>query len=161
PRWRGRFALANPHFGTMSFHAAALFVKWGDAKATEFFRQLKDNGAVIAAGNADVKDRVADGRVDIGLMDEDDAVVAVRDKKPVAIAILDQEGSNPLGTPLMPNVAMLIEGAPHPDAGKQFIDFLVSAETERMLADSDAAQYPLHADVPGPKLLPPLADIRV
>src|SRR5262249_52939788 len=37
PRWKGRFAFANPHFGTMSFHAAALFAKWGDARATSFF----------------------------------------------------------------------------------------------------------------------------
>src|SRR3954471_15714275 len=36
-RWKGRFAFANPHFGTMSFHAAALFTKWGDARATTFF----------------------------------------------------------------------------------------------------------------------------
>src|SRR5436190_16915220 len=60
PRWKGRFAFANPHFGTMSFHAAALFAKWGDDRATTFFEALKSNGAVIAAGNSDVKDRVAD-----------------------------------------------------------------------------------------------------
>src|SRR5436190_4706251 len=54
--WKGRFAFANPHFGTMSFHAAALFAKWGDAQSTTFFEMLKSNGAVIAAGNSDVKD---------------------------------------------------------------------------------------------------------
>jgi iron(III) transport system substrate-binding protein len=107
-RWKGRLAVANPHFGTMSFHAAALFVKWGDARASDFLQRLKDNGAVIAAGNSDVKDRVADGRVDVGILDEDDAVVSVREKKRVAILIPDQEGSDPLGTPLMPNVAALV-----------------------------------------------------
>jgi iron(III) transport system substrate-binding protein len=160
PRWKGRVAVANPHFGTMSFHAAALFVKWGDARATEFFRRLHDNGVVIAAGNSDVKDRVSDGRVDVGLMDEDDAVVAVREKKPVAIAILDQEGADALGTPLMPNVAVLVQGAPHADAGKRFIEFLVSAHAEKTLAESDAAQYPLHPGVAGPALLPSLDRIR-
>jgi iron(III) transport system substrate-binding protein len=160
-RWKGRFAIANPHFGTMSFHAAALFVKWGDAKASAFLRQLKDNGAVIAAGNSDVKDRVADGRVDVGIMDEDDAVVAVRDKKPVAIAIPDQDGPDALGTPLMPNVALLVQGAPHPEQAQRFIDFLVSDDAEKILADSDAAQYPLHSGAAGPKLLPPLSEIRV
>jgi len=159
-RWKGRFAIANPHFGTMSFQAAALFVKWGDDKASDFLRQLKGNGAVIAAGNSDVKDRVADGRVDVGILDEDDAMVAVREKKPVAIAIPDQEGSDPLGTPLMPNVALLIQGAPHVEQAQRFIDFLVSADAEKILAESDAAQYPLHAGVTGPKQLPPLASIR-
>lgn len=161
PRWKGRFAIANPHFGTMSFQAAALFAKWGDAKATDFLRLLKDNGAVIAAGNSDVKDRVADGRVDVGILDEDDAVVAIRENKPVAIAIPDQDGSDALGTPLMPNVALLVQGAPHIGQGQRFIDFLVSADAEKILAESDAAQYPLHAGVAGPNLLPPLATIRV
>lgn len=161
PRWKGRFAVANPHFGTMSFQAAALFVKWGNARASDFLRQLKDNGAVIAAGNSDVKDRVADGRVDVGILDEDDAVVAVREKKPVAITIPDQDGPDALGTPLMPNVALLIAGAPHVEQGQRFIDFLVSADAEKILRDSDAAQFPLHPDIEGPKLLPSLGKIRV
>jgi iron(III) transport system substrate-binding protein len=161
PRWKGRFAIANPHFGTMSFHAAALFAKWGDSRATKFFESLKANGAVIAAGNSDVKDRVSDGRVDLGLMDEDDAVVALRDKKPVALIVPDQEGAGALGTPLMPNAALLIRGAPHPDEARNFIDFLTSAEAEQMLANSAAAQYPLHAGTKGPDLLPPLDGLRV
>src|SRR5262245_51971278 len=130
PRWKGRFAIANPHFGTTSFHVAALFAKWGDPEATRFLEALKANGAVIAAGNADVKDRVSDGRVAVGILDEDDAFVALRDGKPVALAILDQEGADALGTPLMPNAALLVQGAPHPDEGKKFIDFLVSVEAE-------------------------------
>jgi len=160
-RWKGRFAFANPHFGTMSFHAAALFAKWGDARATTFFEMLKSNGAVIAAGNSDVKDRVADGRVDVGILDEDDAIVAIREKKPVALLILDQDGPEALGTPLMPNASLLIHGAPRGDEARRFIDFLTSAEAEQILAKSDAAQYPLHPGVEGPSLLPPLDQIRV
>ena len=145
----------------MSFHAASLFVKWGDAKASDFLQRLKDNDAVIAAGNSDVKDRVADGRVAVGILDEDDAVVALREKKPVAMVIPDQEGPDALGTLLMPNVALLVQGAPHADEARRFIEFLVSAEAEKILAESDAAQYPLHPGVPGPALLPPLETIRV
>src|SRR6266498_4740157 len=128
PAWKGRFAIPNPHFGTMSFHAAALFVKWGEGKATEFFRALKENGAVIAAGNSDVKDRVSDGRVAAGLVDEDDGIVALREKKPVAIVIPDQEGTDALGTPVMPNTAMVVKAAPHPAEAQRFLDFLLSAE---------------------------------
>jgi iron(III) transport system substrate-binding protein len=160
PAWRGRFAIPNPHFGTMSFQAAALFVKWGEGRATEFFRALKENGAVIAAGNSDVKDRVSDGRVAAGIVDEDDAVVALREKKPVAIVIPDQQGADALGTPVMPNTAMEVRGAPHPEEARRFLDFLLSAEAESILARSDAAQFPLHPGVPGPPALPPLEKIR-
>jgi iron(III) transport system substrate-binding protein len=160
PRWKGRFAIANPHFGTTSFQITALFVKWGDARAKAFLESLKANGATIAAGNADVKDRVADGRVAVGILDEDDAIVALREKKPVALVVPDQEGPTALGTPLMPNAALLVRGAPHPDEARRFIDFLVSAEAEQILAASDAAQYPLHPGSVGPALMPPFESIR-
>lgn len=159
PAWRGRVAFANPHFGTMSFHAAALFVALGDAKAMELFRALKENGVVVAAGNADVKDRVSDGRVAAGFVDEDDAIVAVRERKPVAIALLDQADGG-LGTPVMPNTAMLVAGAPHAEEARRFLEFLLSPEAEAILAKSDAAQYPLHPGVTGPAALPPLEKVR-
>jgi iron(III) transport system substrate-binding protein len=161
PRWKGQFAIANPHFGTTSFQMAALFVKWGDETAAGFLQGLKSNGAVLAAGNSDVKDRVADGRVAFGVLDEDDAVVALREKKPVALVIPDQDGPDALGTMLMPNAALLIRGAPHGDEARRFIDFLTSAEAEQILAASDAAQYPLHPGVKGPALLPPLESLRI
>ncbi len=160
PAWRARFAIPNPHFGTMSYHVAALFVRWGDARAIDFLRALRSNGAVIAAGNADVKDRVSSGQVAAGIVDEDDAIVAVREKQPVAIVVPDQDGPDALGTPVMPNVAMLIRGAPHPGEARSFVDFLVSAEAERILAASAAAQFPLHGGVAGPSELPPLDRIR-
>ena len=70
PRWKGRFAIANPHFGTTSFQIAALSEQWGDTSATEFLQRLKANGAVIATGNADVKDRVSDGRrIAVGILE--------------------------------------------------------------------------------------------
>lgn len=160
PEWKGRFALPNPHFGTMSFHSAALFLRWGSDRATAFFRTLKENGAVLAAGNADVTARVGDGKVDAGMVDEDDAIVAIREKKPVALVIPDQEEGG-LGTPVMPNTAMLIAGAPHPEEARRFLDFLVSSEAEKILAESSASQIPLHPGVPGPMALPPLEKIRV
>lgn len=160
PRWKGRFAIANPHFGTTSFNLSALFAKWGDERASMFLEKLKANGAVLAAGNADVKDRVSDGRVDAGILDEDDAIVAIREKKPVKLVIPDQEGPDALGTPLMPNAALLVRGAPHAAEGRRFIDFLVSDEAEQILAASDAAQYPLHPGLKGPATLPPLDSIR-
>ena len=77
----------------MSFHAAALFAKWNDTKATAFLESLKSNGAVIAAGNSDVKDRVSDGRVDVGILDEDDAAGALRAN--AALLIHGARGAKP------------------------------------------------------------------
>jgi iron(III) transport system substrate-binding protein len=39
----------------------------------------------------------------------------------------------------------LIKNCPHPEAGRNLVDFLVSAEVERMLAESDSGNIPVRA----------------
>src|SRR5262245_9013680 len=43
PKWRGQVAIADPRFGSTSFHAAALYAMAGDEKMDDFFRRLKAN----------------------------------------------------------------------------------------------------------------------
>ena len=47
PKWKGQVAIADPRFGSTSFHVAALYAELGDDKADEFFRNLKANGVKI------------------------------------------------------------------------------------------------------------------
>lgn len=157
PKWKGQVAIADPRFGSTSFHVAALYAELGDEKADEFFRKLKANGVKIVPGNSVVRDLVVKGEVKMGLTDTDDVNVALEDKQPVAMALPDREG---MGAPLMPNMVSLIAGAPHAEAGKRLIDYLLSPEVERMLAQSEAVQIPLHAGVEGPKNIPPLNSFK-
>ena len=61
-----------------------------------------------------------------------------------------------LGVPVMLNMVSLIANAPHPDEGRRLIDYLLSSDVERQLAQSEAVQVPLHAGVQGPKNIPPI-----
>jgi iron(III) transport system substrate-binding protein len=156
-KWRDQVAIADPRFGTTSFHVAAIYTVVGDQKADDFFQKLKTNGVKIVDGNSVVRDMVARGEVKVGLTDTDDANVAIKDKLPVAMVFLDREG---LGVPVMPNMVSLIAGGPHTEEGKKLIDYLLSAESERMLAESDAVQIPLRPGVPPPPNLPALESIK-
>jgi iron(III) transport system substrate-binding protein len=149
PKWRGKACIANPLFGTTSFHATALFAKWGDGRAERFFRDLKANGVQILDSNGAVKDQVSAGLIPWGVTDTDDANVAIQDGKPVRMVYPDQEEGG-MGTPLMPNTVSLIKGAPHPEAGKQLADYLLSPEVEAMLAKSASMNLPLHPGVETP-----------
>jgi iron(III) transport system substrate-binding protein len=151
PRWRGQVAMADPRFGSTSFHVAALYAVAGDEKMDDFFRRLKANGVLIVEGNSVVRDLVARGEVAVGLTDTDDVNVAIEDRQPVGMVLPDRTG---LGVPVMPNMVSLVAGAPHADEGRRLIDFLLSADVERQLAQSEAVQIPLHAGVPGPKDIP-------
>jgi iron(III) transport system substrate-binding protein len=151
PKWRGQVAIADPRFGSTSFHVAALYAMAGDEKMDEFFRRLKANGVRVVDGNSVVRDLVARGEVKVGLTDTDDVNVAIEDGQPIAMVLPDADG---LGVPVMPNMVSFIANAPHPDEGKRLIDYLLSADVERQLAQSEAVQIPLHAGVHGPKNIP-------
>ncbi len=157
PKWKGQVAIADPRFGTTSFHVAALYAELGDERADEFFRKLKANGVKIVSANSVVRDMVARGEVKVGLTDTDDVNVALEDKQPVAMVFPDRDG---MGVPVMPNMVSLIAGAQRTEAGKKLIDFLVSPEVERMLAQSEAVQIPLHEGVEPPKNMPSISSIK-
>jgi iron(III) transport system substrate-binding protein len=151
PKWRGQVAMADPRFGSTSFHVAALYAIAGDQKMDDFFRRLKENGVRVVDGNSVVRDLVVRGDVKVGLTDTDDVNVALEDGQPIAMVLPDKDG---LGVPVMPNMVSLIANAPHADEGRRLIDYLLSADVERQLAQSEAVQVPLHAGVPGPKNIP-------
>ncbi len=155
--FRGRACIANPLFGTTSMHAAALFQVLGQEKAKKFFEDFSRNGGKILSSNGDVKNSVARGDCLLGLTDSDDVNVAVSEGKPVGFVLPDQSG---MGTLLIPNCAVLIKGAPHPDQARKFIDFLLSPETEKMLAKSKAAQIPLRPKIKGPEVFPGIEEIK-
>jgi iron(III) transport system substrate-binding protein len=151
PKWKGQVVMADPRFGSTSFHVAALYALAGDEKMDDFFRRLKANGVRIVDGNSVVRDLVARGDAKVGLTDTDDVNVAVENGQPIAMVLPDRNG---LGVPVMPNMVSLIANAPHGEEGRKLIDYLLSADVERQLAQSEAVQIPLHAGVRGPKNIP-------
>ncbi len=157
PKWKGKVTISDPRFGTMSFHAAALFILLGDEKATKFFQDLRQNEVRVSPSNSDVRRLVENGEMAMGLTDTDDANTSILSGKPVAFVYPDEQG---MGTPFMPNMVSLIAGGPNPENGKRLIDFLLSPEAEEMLARSEAVQIPLHPSVSLPKNVPSLSSLK-
>jgi iron(III) transport system substrate-binding protein len=151
PKWAGRVGIANPLFGTTSFHIAALFETIGDEETLAWLDGLKANGVKILTSNGEVKRQVASGQVSVGLSDSDDASEAIADGQPIRAVLLDQDMSSgdALGSLVMPNTVSLIRGGPNPERAKQVIDFLLSGEAMTMLAES-CAQAPLRPGVAAP-----------
>lgn len=156
PEYKGRFAIANPLFGTTTFQIAAIFSSLGDEKAKQFLDSLKQNQVVIATSNGDVKKRVVSGEVACGLTDTDDAFEALREGANIGIIFLDQQ--NGFGSLIMPNTICLIRNSPNRKNAQKLADFLLSRETEAKLAVS-CAQMPLHNGVEVPDNLLTLDNI--
>ena len=155
-KYKAKFAIANPLFGTTTFHISALFTVFGNEKATQLMNNLKANKVIIATSNGDVKNRVVKGELVCGLTDTDDAYEAIKEGANIGIVFLDQEG---IGSLIMPNTVNLIKGSKNQENGKKLIDYLLSKETEAKLAKS-CAQIPLHKGVETPKDIPSLDNIK-
>ena len=154
-QYKAQVAIANPLFGTTTFHIAALFSAIGEKNAKQFLEDLKNNDVLIATSNGDVKKRVVQGEIACGLTDTDDASEAIKEGANVGMIFLDQQG---IGSLIMPNTVNLIKNAHNPENAKKLIDYLLSRETEAALAKS-CAQMPLHKGVETPENIPSLDNI--
>ena len=143
PKFRGQGAIAEPYYGTTFTHVGVLRQRWGDEKLKRWLNELADNACAIAPGNGAVRDLVASGERSFGLTDTDDANNALLEHKPVKIVIPDAAD----GAILIPNTVALIQNAPHSTEAKALIDYLLSAEVERSLAEMPGAQIPLGTDL--------------
>ncbi len=159
PKWKGKCVIANPLFGTTTTEIAALFTLWGKEKTMDFLEKMKENKVLISTSNGESADLVAQGDYTFSLVDSDDAVNRIKQGKGVEIVYPDQKEGE-IGTLILPNAVILIKGAPHKKEGEKLIDFLLSPETEQMLAKEDCAQIPLHKGVNPPSQLKEISKIK-
>jgi iron(III) transport system substrate-binding protein len=155
-RWKGKGAIANPLFGTTTMHVAALFTLWGEPAARAFLDALKANEVRIASSNGEVKRLVVAGEVAFGLTDTDDANEAGKEGADVGVVFPDADA---LGTLVIPTAVVLMARAPHADAGRRLVDYLLSREAEQRMAES-AAHMPLRASVATPSGVRRITEIR-
>ena len=154
--YKANVAIANPLFGTTTFHIAALFAVLGNKKAKDFMKALKQNKVVVATSNGDVKKRVINGEVFCGITDTDDAFEAKKESEEVDYVFLDRQ--NGFGTLIIPNTLCLIKNSPNTENAEKLADYLLSAEVETLLAEL-CAQMPLHKGVVIPDNVPALDNI--
>jgi iron(III) transport system substrate-binding protein len=155
PRWRGKLVMAKPQFGTTATHAACLFAALGDERAKAFYRELKSNDIHFAPGNKQVAEWVAQGRTPtgqpaaVGMTDTDDAIDEVKAGRAVAIIFPDRDAdpASPWGTLFIPNTLCIPRGCPNLAAARKLVDYLLSADVEKRLAEGPSAQLPLNPQV--------------
>jgi iron(III) transport system substrate-binding protein len=153
---KGKVAIAYPLFGTTSTHFLDLMRLERTFRAEPnvelLLQKIFANKPVICNGNSDVVKKVAAGEAYLGFTDSDDVFSAkkrglnveyfypqtVEYKQTIKNSLPDI-----LGTLLIPNTVGLIHSAPHKSEAQQFIDFLLSEETEIILAKGVSQQIPL------------------
>ncbi len=135
-----RVAIAVPLFGTTLTHYSVLAETMGLEELKAWHSGLHQRGIREVRGNGAVKDLVAAGSCDFGFTDTDDAFAAIDAGAPVdMLPVRTPE----LKTICIPNTVAIVKGARHRDEAERFVRFLLSASTERKLAESASRQVPL------------------
>jgi iron(III) transport system substrate-binding protein len=140
PAFAERTAIANPLFGTTRGHVAAMFALWSESEGKIFLTKLREGGVQLADGNSATVRAVIAGRAEFALTDTDDVWVAQRSGASLDLVYPDMGDG---GTLMIPCSVAMIKGRPDNEAARKLVDFLVSAEVERLLAESDSRNVPV------------------
>jgi ABC-type Fe3+ transport system substrate-binding protein len=149
PRWKGKMVW-NPKSMTGAWGFIATVIKgMGEDEGLAYLRALGRQQIVpLPIAIRAVLDRVIAGEYSIGLeMNNTHAAISAAQGAPVAWVPL-----NPVSETLQ--IAGIAKGAPHPNAGRLFLDFIVSRAGQKVFREAD--YLPMHPaiDAKIPELKP-------
>jgi ABC-type Fe3+ transport system substrate-binding protein len=140
PRWKGKMVW-NPKSMTGAWGFIATVIKgMGEEQGMTYLRKLAKQDIVpLPIAIRAVLDRVIAGEYAIGLeMNNTHAAISAAQGAPVQWVPL-----NPVSETIQ--AAGITKGAPHPNAARLFIDFMVSRAGQEIFRDND--YLPMHPDI--------------
>ncbi|HLX89546.1 MAG TPA: extracellular solute-binding protein, partial [Acidimicrobiales bacterium] len=159
PRWKGKVAVAPTDSDFVPLVGAVL-ATYGKAQALAWLQGLKANASVFQ---------------------DDEAVVAAVNRGQAAVGLVNQyywyrlrleEGAAAMHSRLwlfphrdvgsIENIsgAAVLASSSHKTSARKFVDFLVSARAQRILADGDDFEYPARPGIDPNPALPALAKVN-
>ena len=157
PEWQGRVGW-GPATSSLQEYVTALRIRYGDETAREWLEGLVANGAVDYPNNVAIRDAIANGEIDVGLIDHyyvAQAIAAEGEDYPVRV-YFPPEG---LGSLILTTDVGVLESSDRKDEAFDFVRSLLSPESQSYFTSS-SKEYPLAKGAePDPSLKVPLEDI--
>lgn len=131
PRWHGKLASTRADQSGSAFQElATVLVAHGDSDAGwELYGKILANFAYVDS-TGEVARVVNDGELPVGITLEDNALDYLHGGGPVAIVYPKD------GTSVIPDGMAMIKGAPHPQEGQRFIDWMLGPEAQAYVVKS-------------------------
>lgn len=134
----GGVAVPDPGFAGSAFAALAYFAQT-DGYGLDFYRQLKDAGAVQVQAPGDVVNGVAEGQYAAGITLSRSASTAIADGSPLDL-IWPASGAIAIYSPIA-----VISESDSVDLAKDFVDFTLGLDAQRAIAGT--GWQPVRSDV--------------
>jgi len=140
PIYRGNIVHTLPYAsGTMHETIEILMQAFGEKEAWRYLRLLAANLARFSTGSTDTTQLVARGEIPIGVAQPQmNAMAARKDGFPVRDLL-------PEKTILVPEAVALLKGAPNPEIGKIFLDWLFSMDGQKYVLEG--RYFPARTDI--------------
>jgi iron(III) transport system substrate-binding protein len=153
-KWRGRIAFAgSDRSGSALQQMMQIIHNFGEEEGWRLFEAMLPNFVITGSSGA-VPRGVAQGEYAIGLTLEDFAQRFVTGGSPVRI-VYPREGIT-----LAADAMALVTGGPNAEGGRALIDFIASAEAQRLIVER-FGRRPIRGDVDAPAGLPAAATLPV
>jgi iron(III) transport system substrate-binding protein len=159
PKWKGRVGW-SPASSSMQEYVTALRAKYGDERTKQWLEEMVDNGAVSFPDNVTIRDAVAKGEIDVGLINHyyvAQAIAEAGDDYPVGVYF----PPGGLGSLMLLTSVGVLESSDRKPEALAFVRSLLAPKSQAFFTSS-SKEYPLARGVrPDPSLSVPIAKIPV
>ncbi|MGH2848931.1 MAG: extracellular solute-binding protein [Thermoleophilaceae bacterium] len=154
-RFEGQISSARADSSGSAYIQLATILKiYGtDEAGWDKYAEIFDNFALSESSGA-VPRFVNDAEATVGITLEDNAYLYVKGGGPVAIVYPED------GTSALADGMALVKGAPNPEAGKAFLDWALSRETQELVVQ-ELGRRPIRTDVEPSGDLTPMSEIEL
>jgi iron(III) transport system substrate-binding protein len=159
PKWKDRVGW-SPASSSMQEYVTALRAKYGDERTKQWLEEMVDNGAVAFPDNVTIRDAIAKGEIDVGLINHYYVAQAIAEEGPgYPVAVYFPPGG--LGSLMLLTSVGVLESSDRKPEAFAFVRSLLAAKSQAFFTSS-SKEYPLAKGVePDPSLSVPIAKIPV
>lgn len=157
PRWRDRVGW-SPASSSMQEYVTALRARYGDERTREWLEAMVANGAVDYPNNVTIRDAIAAGEIDVGLINHYYVAQAVAaEGRDYPVGVYFPPGG--LGSLLLLTTVGVLESSDRKEEAFAFVRSLLSPSSQEFFTFS-SKEYPLaRGAAPDPSLSVPLAEV--
>jgi len=149
-KWRGKTVTSHPSF---SGGALINFLAIVNALGWESMQTLAAMQNLFVQGHSDVTRMVVSGERPLGLISHNNVWQAQQAGQPIEIVYQLE------GVPVANIFVAIPKQAPHPNAARLFVRFLLNKGAQELMADEGS--YPGRPDIKPPKGMPPLRTLKL
>jgi iron(III) transport system substrate-binding protein len=156
-RYAGKVAVA-PSNGSFQDFVTAMRQLEGEEATAGWLKAMAANKSRTYANNNAIVEAVSRGEIEMGLVNHY-YNHRFKQENPFTPSRNHTFADGDVGALVIPSTASVLAGTDKADEAGRFIDYLLTAESQRYFSDQ-TFEYPLVAGVPAASGLPPLASLR-